>query len=82
MGQYSIIIGNELTVHYLQPGAHKLNYCNNLLPFIIMTSKESHENGLITRKCVAIHTNILSFEMAIYSSVLVMKLFNNNRKFS
>ena len=22
---------NKLTVHYLKPGAHQLNYCNNLL---------------------------------------------------
>ena len=51
---------NKLTVHYLKPGAHKLNYCNNLLATIdnYDVKKKSREQGLITKKCVATHTNI------------------------
>ena len=44
---------NKLTVHYLKPGAHQLNYCNNLL--ITYTNdviRKSHEQKLVTRKCI------------------------------
>ena len=37
----------------------------------------SHEQGLSTKKCVATHIN---FKTALYSSALVMKLFNNSGK--
>ena len=47
-----------------------------------MTSKRSpHEQGLITKKCVAMHKNyFLKFKIALYSSALVMKLLNSSRK--
>ena len=45
-----------------------------------MTSKlkrKSCEQGLITKRCVSMHTNYLSFKMALYSSALVMKVVEN-----
>ena len=46
-------------------------------------SRGSHirEQGLTTKKCIATHTNcFLKLKTALYSSALVMKLFNNRRK--
>ena len=46
----------------------------------MMSKSKSHEQGLITKKCIAMHTNYFSkFKTALYSSVLVMKLFNNKK---
>ena len=37
--------------------------------------RKSHEQGLITKKCIATHKNyFLNFKTALYSSALVMKL--------
>ena len=36
------------------------------------------EQGLITKKCIAMHTNKL--KMALFFSMLVTHLFNSNRK--
>ena len=32
---------NILTVYYLKTGANKLNYCNNVLPFVTLQAKTS-----------------------------------------
>ena len=46
-----------------------------------MTSIKSREWGLITKKCVAAHTNCFyNFKMALYSSAIVMKGFKSSRK--
>ena len=38
----------------------------------------SEQTGIITKKCVATHINyFLNFKTALYSSALVMNLFNN-----
>ena len=38
----------------------------------------SHEQGLIIKKCIATNTNyFLNFKTALYSSALVIKLFNS-----
>ena len=43
--------------------------------------RKSHEQEVITKKRVATHTNyFLNFKTALYSSALVLKLFNNSRK--
>ena len=44
-------------------------------------NRNSHKQGLITKKCVTMHTNyFLNLKMALYSSALVIKLFNNSKK--
>ena len=49
---------NKLTVHYLKPSAHKLNYTVNLLPYNDVKRKPC-EQGLITKECIqiAMHKN-------------------------
>ena len=40
----------------------------------------SREQGLITKKCVATHTNyFLKFKIALYSSALVMKFLTTEK---
>ena len=34
----------KLTVHYLKPGAHKMNYYNNLLPLLLHFHKYAYNN--------------------------------------
>ena len=46
-----------------------------------MTSSNSRELGLITKKCVATYTNCFyNFKMALYFSTVVMKTFNSSGK--
>ena len=47
-----------------------------------MIKMKSHEQELITKKCIATHTNyFINFnKTALYTSALVMKLFNNSKK--
>ena len=40
----------------------------------------SKTEGLITKKCVAMHTVFNNFKMALYSSAVVMKGFNSKLK--
>ena len=42
---------------------------------------KSREQGLITKECVATHTNCLyNLKTDLYSSAVVVKGFNNSRK--
>ena len=40
----------------------------------------THESGLMTKECVATHTNcFFNFKTALYASAIVMICFNNSR---
>ena len=46
-GLYLCINDNKFTVHYLKPGTHKLNHCNNLLPLlstVVLNSRDRQGN--------------------------------------
>ena len=46
-----------------------------------MMSKKVMWKGLITKKCVAMHTNCFyNFKTALYFSAVVIKGFNSSRK--
>ena len=46
-----------------------------------MRQRKSREQGLITKECVATHTNCFyDFKMALYCIAIVMKGFNSSRK--
>ena len=38
---------------------------------------KSHEQGLITKECVATHINYLNFKTALYSSAIVVKVIEH-----
>ena len=53
-----------------------LNFLNFIFKYTTMSKRTSREQGLITKKCVAMHINLfLIFIMALYSSVLVKETF-------